>query len=213
MPELILEYSTGMHSTSITIQELPLKCPVLYFPDFIGRAEANELFKEIVSNFDVTDKRMKLADGGEFLAENACFLFADAELVGFDTIAEVWGKRAPWPDFLADIRDQIAALTGVRFQVARSVYYVDGNEGIDFHRDLPAFGNTDEIASLSLGAERHFVFRDIADKEKCFTLRLASGSLLFMGDGCQALYEHGLPRDARCRAPRLNITFRKFGWD
>jgi len=100
----------------------------------------------------------------------------------------------------------------VNFQVARCAYYANGSEGMDFHSDQPAYGDTSAIASLSLGVEREFVFRDIRSGE-LYCLRLQPGSLLFMGQGCQEKYEHALAKDETCATPRLNLTFRKFGWD
>ena len=39
-------------------------------------------------------------------------------------------------------------------------------------------------------------------------MRLEDGMLLVMGGALQACYRHGVPRDPRCDAPRINLTFR-----
>jgi alkylated DNA repair dioxygenase AlkB len=192
---------------------LPPDSEAFYRADFLNDAEAEALFTEIVGGFDVTNKSVRMHDGSEFVAETGCYLFTDAELTSYQAIPEVWGGRSPWTESLADVRDRIKDVTGVHFRVARCVYYKDGSEGVDFHRDLPAYGTTDQIASLSLGVEREFVLRKLSDPDERFAIRLAPGSLLFMGAGCQDFYEHALPRDQLCREPRLNLTFRKFGWD
>lgn len=192
---------------------LPLNCEVFYRVDFLGVDEAETLFAEIVSSFDVTNKLVKMGDGSEYTAETGTYMFADPELTSFDIIPEVWGARSPWTESLAHVRDRIEEETGVRFQVARCVYYQDGSEGMGFHRDLPAYGSTSAIASLSLGAEREFVFRSTSDHAEQFTIHLPAGSLLFMGEGCQENYEHGVPRNEHCSKARLNLTFRKYGWD
>lgn len=191
----------------------PPDCDTSYHPDFLDESEARALFSEILSVFDVTDKVVKMHDGSDFVAETACYIFADSELTSFEAIPGVWGGRSPWTESLAKVRDRIEAITGVHFRVARCVYYQDGSEGVDFHRDLPAYGDTDQIASLSLGAEREFVFRRASDPDERYPLRLLPGSLLYMGTGCQDEFEHALPRDEHCHQPRLNITFRKYGWD
>lgn len=191
---------------------LPSDCEIAYHAGFLGETESSALFDEIVSGYDVTNKTIRMADGLEYVAEAATYMFLDAELASFDKIPEVWGGRSPWTDSLARIRERIEALIGVRFQVARSVYYRDGSEGVDFHQDLAAYGDTSEIASLSLGAEREFVLRRIDNSEARFAINLQPGSLLFMGRGSQSLYEHALPHDDSCCEPRLNLTFRKYGW-
>lgn len=45
-----------------------------------------------------------------------------------------------------------------------------------------------------------------------YPIDLPNGSLLLMGDGCQERYEHSLPLDPGCTAPRINLTFRPFDW-
>ena len=156
---------------------------------------------------------MKMADGSEHVSGTGVYLFADAELTSYDAFKEVWGGRSAWPVALANVRDRIQIVTGVRFPVARCVYYRDGTEGMEFHTDLPAYGSTKSIASLSLGAEREFVFRSLSDKNDTVSIMLDSGSLLYMDEGCQVRYEHGLPVRHDCEAPRLNLTFRKYGWE
>ncbi|MFG6107204.1 alpha-ketoglutarate-dependent dioxygenase AlkB [Leptothoe sp. EHU-05/26/07-4] len=191
---------------------LSIDCEAFYDADFLGRTKAKSLFDEIISSFDVTNKTVKMADGSEQITELGTYLFADAELTSFEAFPKVWGKRSAWPQTLANVRDCIERKTGVRFQVARCVYYQSGSKSMGFHRDLPAYGDTSAIASLSLGAEREFIFRKTTNPNESFAIPLASGSLLFMGKGCQENYEHALIADPQCNQPRLNLTFRKYGW-
>ena len=191
---------------------LPPDCEIAYHAGFLGEIEAAELFDEIVGGYDVTNKTIRMADGTEHVAETASYMFLDAELESFDKIPGVWGGRSQWPDSLARIRQRIEELTGTYFHVARCIYYEDGSEGVDFHQDMPAYGDTSEIASLSLGAQREFVLRKIENPGERYAISLQPGSLLYMGEGSQTLYEHSLPRDDSCREPRLNLTFRKYGW-
>ncbi len=194
------------------MKPLPIDCEAFYDADFLGSTESASLFDEIVSGFDVTNKTVKMADGSKHIAELGTYMFADAKLTSFEALSEVWGGRSAWTDSLANVRDRIEQKTGIRFQVARCVYYQDGSESMGFHRDLPAYGDTSAIASLSLGAKREFVLRSTANPAEHFAINLAPGSLLFMGKGCQKKYEHGLPQDPHCSQPRLNLTFRKYGW-
>jgi alkylated DNA repair dioxygenase AlkB len=194
------------------MKPLPIDCKASYLANFLSTAEADSLFSEIFSGFDVTNRIVRMFDGSEHVSETGTFMFADSELTSFAALPEVWGGRAPWTESLLKVRDRVKEETGVGFQVARCVFYKDGSEGVGFHRDEPAYGSTSEIASLSLGAERQFVFRSTSNPDERFTIQLASGSLLFMGERCQELYEHALIRNQRCLEPRLNLTFRKYGW-
>ena len=89
------------------------------------------------------------------------------------------------------------------------LYSRGGTEGIDFYRDLPAYGNTNEIASPSLGAEREIVLRDVTRPEDRLSIRLAAGSLLFLGEGTQEFYEHALPHDENCHSARVKPDIQK----
>ena len=195
------------------MKALPPDCEIAYHAEFLGETEARTLFDELVGGYDVTNKIIRMADGSEHVAETGAYMFLDADLESFDKIPEVWGGRSPWPESLARIRERIEEMTGIYFHVARCVYYQDGSEGVDFHQDLAAYGDTTQIASLSLGAEREFVLRKIADPGERYAISLQPGSLLYMGEGSQTLYEHALPHDGSCREARLNLTFRKYGWN
>jgi alkylated DNA repair dioxygenase AlkB len=195
------------------VKSLPLNCTAYYQPGFLTEDEALALFEEITSGFDVTNRIVKMEDGSEFVSETGSYVFCDSGLTSLEALPEVWGARSAWTDSLVDIRDRIAALTGVKFRVARCIFYQDGSEGVDFHGDEPAYGDTSEIASLSLGAERVFVMRCVNDPDDSFSISLESGSLLFMGKGSQQNYEHALPHDDNCFQPRINLTFRKYGWE
>lgn len=191
------------------MEKLPVDCEVLYWPQFMAPAEAAALFDELVSNFDIKDRKIRMVNGMSFESEQGLHFFVDPELVSYDALPEVWGKRAEWTDSLRSLRDRIEEATGARFHVARSVYYEDGSVGMGFHYDPPAYGPTDRIASVSLGAKREFVLRSKEDENDIHRVVLPSGSLLLMGDGCQERYEHGLPEDPACTEARINLTFRQ----
>ncbi len=68
------------------------------------------------------------------------------------------------------------------------------------------------IASLTLGAERDFIFRHqdrrtnhLADEK----LILTDGLLLLMHSPTNRWWYHGLPPRKKCTTPRINLTFRR----
>ena len=67
------------------------------------------------------------------------------------------------------------------------------------------------LPSLSLGEVRKFAFKQNASGE-VYSLDLANGSLLVMGNHCQDRYTHSLLKDPAYRKPRINITFREPGF-
>ncbi len=64
------------------------------------------------------------------------------------------------------------------------------------------------IASLSLGAERNFVFKHKKTGVKVPML-LEQGSVLRMQGNTQLHWLHALPKTTKVSEPRINLTFRK----
>lgn len=84
--------------------------------------------------------------------------------------------------------------------------YHDGTEGMGWHSDNEKeMGST--IASLSLGAERKFVFKHRHTKHR-EEIYLNPGSLLVMMDETQQYWLHSLPVSKRVESIRINLTFR-----
>lgn len=121
------------------------------------------------------------------------------------------GATKSWTSKLKLAKDQIEKITNQQFQVCVLIYYPDGNSGVDYHSDFPAFGSTSLIPSISLGEEREFKFRSKENGEE-FGQTLSNGSLTLMGDHCQDRYDHSLPINSEYKRPRINLTFRKYGF-
>jgi len=186
------------------MQVLPLDCEAYYQPGFLTREQCNQIFKE------VTD----LGIASFIIAKNTRWgkiMFMDSDLFENNLLPqEAWGKTSIWVAGLDRIAQSLSELLNWPFHTGVAIYYPDGEEGVDFHTDYPAFGDTSIIASLSLGAERTFQLRH-KTTGNVFSKRLEEGSLIVMGHDCQDKYEHALPIDPNCKEPRLNITFRRFG--
>lgn len=188
-----------------------LHCEVAYYPSFLSREEADELYQYLVGTYSLEPVPFQLASGGVFTADYGKLSFLDHDLFESKAYtAEEWGRITCFPEPLSDVKNRVEELTGKQFQVGVCIYYPDGKSGVDYHSDYIAFGDTSVIPSLSLGEERDFCLREIASGE-VVKKQLEHGSLFIMGKGCQERYEHSLPLDERYTNPRINITFRQFG--
>lgn len=117
-------------------------------------------------------------------------------------------QAAAWTPALAELKSLVEARTGVTFNSCLANLYHDGREGMGWHSDdEKALVRHAAIASLSLGAERPFAFRHKTTGETV-SLVLEDGSLLVMADETQDHWKHALPKSARVREPRINLTFR-----
>ncbi len=134
-------------------------------------------------------------------------------------VPTVWGKDVTvleFPTELKLVKEQIEKRTGWGYNIALGNRYLTGKDKIAFHSDNEEFGNTQSIASISLGVSRQFSFIE-KESGKKLSMNLSSGSLLFMGCNCQENYIHGMVSEKVIADPdfgtvRINVTFRVWNY-
>jgi len=122
-----------------------------------------------------------------------------------------------WTPELHYIRSRVEERAGVRFNSALLNYYQSGKSKVGLHSDdEPELGNNPVIASVSLGCVRKFRMHckypeddQFRDSPKTVHFSLANGSLLIMGGETQRYWKHEVPREARIKETRINLTFRR----
>ncbi len=115
----------------------------------------------------------------------------------------------PWTKDLAALKSIAEKISGTIYNSCLVNLYHNGNEGMGWHSDNEKSIVPDSsIASISLGAERRFVFkhRTLSEKVEIF---LQDGSILEMKGETQRYWLHSLPKSKRVTMPRINLTFRK----
>jgi alkylated DNA repair dioxygenase AlkB len=113
-----------------------------------------------------------------------------------------------WTKELLGLKHMIENVTGSNFNSCLLNLYHNGNEGIAWHSDdEESLGRNNNIASLSLGAERKFLFKHKLTKQ-IVSILLEHGSLLIMKGSTQTNWLHSLPKFKRILQPRINLTFR-----
>ncbi len=131
-----------------------------------------------------------------------------------DKAPRIWGDDLvvlPWTKELLELKKLVEDKVGYyEYSICLGNMYNDGNQFIAMHADNEEYGDTKSIASVSLGANRHFTFKSKTTDEN-LTLNLAGGSLLLMGENCQEMYRHGMNKEKDV-GKRINITFRKFAY-
>ena len=119
---------------------------------------------------------------------------------------------APWTPEVRALRDLARDATGEAFDSVLLNLYRDGNDSMGLHADdEPELGPSPCIASVSLGATRAFVLKPKRKKSGVAPIRveLPHGSLLVMRGATQRHWVHGVPKQPRITAPRINLTFRR----
>jgi alkylated DNA repair dioxygenase AlkB len=193
--------------------KLQLNCEAEYFKDFLEFNLANELFNELINLAENSNYQPQTENGEIYNVNFGKIMFMDQNLLDDNKFPEQhWGPTKPWTNKLNRVKELIENHLNQKFQVCVLIYYPDGSSGVDFHSDYIAYGDTSIIPSISLGEEREFIFREIESGDE-FVTTLENGSLITMGKYCQERYEHSLPINPEYKNPRINLTFRKYGFN
>ncbi len=189
-----------------------LNSEVEYFSNFLELIEVDELFFELSEIVKKTYFNPKTEGGITHEVNFGKIMFLDQNLLVDNIFPEQhWGPTRGWTNKLKSLKGKIENFTNQKFQVCVLIFYPDGNSGVDFHSDYVAFGDTSIVPSISLGEEREFKFREKESGVEVSHI-LENGSLIIMGKYCQERFEHSLPLNPKYKKPRINLTFRKYGF-
>ncbi|MCH5717836.1 alpha-ketoglutarate-dependent dioxygenase AlkB family protein [Niabella hibiscisoli] len=175
-----------------------------YTPGFISREEGNKLLKLLLDTVPWQQHKEIMYDK-EVITPRLSAWYGDKR-------KRDEGKREalPWLSELDDLRQRIEQHTGVSFQGVLLNYYRDGNDSVAWHADKDTMpGLKTDIASVSIGEERNFDFRNKDDHRKKYSIKLEHGSLLLMKAELQKGWEHRIAKSIMPMNARINMTFRK----
>jgi alkylated DNA repair dioxygenase AlkB len=178
---------------------------VEYVPQFLQRQHADYLLQNIDASLQFHRPPITLYGRTTQLPRSVSWIADDQLSYGYSGIST---EPMPWPTFLMPTRLAIETRTGCAFNSVLVNRYQDGNDMVGWHSDdEPELGATPNIASLSLGATRRFLMRDVVARTR-YEWNLGHGDLLVMSGRCQLEFEHSVPRAKRVAGPRINLTFR-----
>lgn len=116
----------------------------------------------------------------------------------------------PWSDEILILKNKLEELTQFKYNYVLINYYRNGNDYIAYHSDSEAIGDgKNVICSISLGATRKFVLKNINKQLPKKSFMLNNGSLIIMkGDDTQKYWKHTITKTTTVKTPRINLTFR-----
>ena len=124
------------------------------------------------------------------------------------TYSKITKSALPWTTELLNLKHKVEAISGEKFNSCLLNLYHTGDEGMSWHSDNERqLKQQGAIASMSLGAERQFVFKHKTNQQT-HGLVLQHGSLLVMKETTQTHWLHRLPPTRKVNSPRINLTFR-----
>jgi alkylated DNA repair dioxygenase AlkB len=184
---------------------LPYDGEVYYSKKNWNFDESQVIFKSFLINFPW--RHDELIMFGKKIVTNRKVVWFGDEAFQY-TYSHTLKTALPWPPLLLPIKDITEKVTQARYNSCLCNLYHHGNEGMSWHSDDDKeFGLQPTIASLSFGADRIFKFRHKKTKE-IISLMLESGHILLMKGSTQSSWAHELPKSAKIKDPRINLTFR-----
>jgi len=190
------------------LQSLPLPAAdVLLDPNFLAPAEAAALLTELTATVAWRQEPIKLFGKGVMQPRLTAWYGDPGATYRYSGLRL---EPLPWLPALQQLRTQLEAATGTRFNSVLLNLYHSGQDSMGYHADNePELGPAPVIASLTLGATRTFRLRPRPGvAAQALSLPLTAGSLLLMRGATQQNWLHALPKTARPVGPRLNLTFR-----
>jgi alkylated DNA repair dioxygenase AlkB len=115
----------------------------------------------------------------------------------------------PWNEGLLSLKNTIEPIAGVAFNSVLLNWYRDGQDHMSWHADDEReLGKNPTIGSVNFGASRRFLLRRKDNPSEKIEIPLHHGSLLLMCGEMQHFWQHALPKAAKVKDTRVNLTFR-----
>ncbi len=174
-----------------------------YCADFLAGNEADQALQLFLQHPVNWQQETFQIFGRQVLAPRRLAWFGDAGVnyryTGIDHVAQ------GWPQWLHPLRQRVEDVASSSFNFLLVNDYRDGSQHMGWHKDNET-GAAPLIASVSLGAQRPFLYR-MDDGAASQRVVLEHGSLcLFDGQ-----IRHRLPPARRVKHRRINLTFRQIG--
>ncbi|PUZ25835.1 alpha-ketoglutarate-dependent dioxygenase AlkB [Chitinophaga parva] len=184
---------------------LPYDGTVNYYGRVLSHAPAHALFHTLLETIDWQPDKLRMF--GKIIVTKRKVAWYGSNPYQY-TYSNATKTALPWTAALLELKTLVEQATGETFNTCLLNLYHNGEEGSSWHSDdEPDLKQHGAIASISLGAERNFLFKHKQTKEKVAIL-LEHGSLLLMKNETQSRWLHSLPTTRKITTPRINLTFR-----
>lgn len=184
---------------------LPYDGTVMYFGRVFGPDQCRFYLDRLLNGVEWKNDEAYIF-GRHIITKRKVAWYGDRDFLY--TYSNATKQALPWTPELINLKQIIEPLSGASYNSCLLNLYHTGEEGMAYHSDDEKnLGEQPNIASVTFGAERKFLFRHKRTRET-ISLMLETGSLLVMKDYTQANWQHRLPTTKKVQTPRVNLTFR-----
>ena len=189
------------------INLLPIDGKVRYFGGVLDPKKLEVYFSYLEKNLEWKQDQIKVFNKTRVTDRKVAWYGDSPFLYSYSGDSKV---AIPWDPILFEIKDITETIISTKFNSCLCNYYPGGLVGMAYHSDDEStLQENAPIASISLGAERKFLFKH-KTKNLRTSIFLENGSLLLMEGNTQKNWKHSLPKTRRVISPRINLTFRIF---
>ena len=179
----------------------------IYYGPVFSLEQSSFFFDDLLNNIEWKNEEI-IMFGKEIISKRKVAFYGDGGIEY--TYSNKTKKGLIWTASLLKIKRIVENLTQANYNGCLLNLYHDGNEGMGWHSDdekeiIP----NSSIASISIGIERKFSFKNKSSKETV-SIQLENSSLLEMKGAIQKNWLHALPKSKKIKTPRINLTFRQF---
>jgi len=195
-----------LFNNDVTSNLLPFDGEVSYTPALLSTSEAQHVLNALVHEIAWQQDSIRIFGKTHITKRKVAWYGDRAFVYRYSNTEKV---ALPWTPTLLQLKQLVEQETGFVFNSCLLNLYHDGTEGMSWHADdEKPLGEQPIIASLSLGAARKFSFKHKSTKQSVSIL-LENGSLLLMRGETQTYWLHALPKMAKGKGMRVNLTFRR----
>ena len=178
----------------------------VYYGNILTQEQKESYFNELLNGIQWVNEVVIMF--GKTITTKRKVAFYANDLMEY-TYSNKTKNAFPWTPLLLEIKKTVEAYTGETYNACLLNLYHDGNEGMGWHADNEKEIIADSsIASVSIGANRNFLFKH-KQKGVKYSILLENGSLLEMKGPIQRHWLHSLPKTAKVKEARINLTFRQ----
>lgn len=175
-----------------------------YDPHFLNHLEADNYFDQLRKTLPWHQEHITMF-GKSVLQPRLQAWHGDAAY----TYSGLTMQPHPWTPELTQLKVRCESVADVTFNSVLANLYRHGQDSMGWHQDNePELGRNAVIASLNLGETRRFLLRNLHCKTE-IEYELSHGSLLIMAGELQHHWKHCVPKTAKTKDERINLTFRQ----
>ncbi|WP_063344393.1 alpha-ketoglutarate-dependent dioxygenase AlkB family protein [Vibrio jasicida] len=176
---------------------------IYYDPNFLSNLEADRYFSNLRSTLLWQQERI-IMFGRSVLQPRLQAWHGDVAY----TYSGLTMSPHPWTPDLNELKARCEAIANVQFNSLLANLYRHGQDSMGWHQDNePELGRNPVIASVNLGETRRFLLRNLHCKTQ-LEYELSHGALLIMAGELQHHWKHAVPKTAKPKGERINLTFR-----